>query len=491
MKQIYDANSIESLSFKDGVRTRISMYLGTPDTEGIYQALKEVINNSTDEALMGFGNRIEITVDEKQNFVSVTDEGRGIPFQVKEDGTNVLVNIFTKAHTGGKFNNKAYTTSSGLNGIGIKATCLSSELFEAQSVRDGKVASVFFKKGILQNYKEVDNKYNLPNGTYIRFKPDREVFVGMTDGFTFNRICSEIENISYLNKGIHFIVKNNNPEEEREFYSKNGIADFIKSKMVKPLMKEPIICSAKDETDELEVAFIWTGGHEQSYVFVNGLFCEMGGSPITGAKTAISSSVKKLSGKAFEPDLIRRGLVYAINCKVSEPQFANQTKNSIGNKNLRTLASQAFKEGLQKFSHTNEFNIIIDILNRMQKAENAADKAREAVLNHNQEMDKLRKSKLAFIEKLKDSEELGENSILLCVEGNSAASMVAKARKVDKFGLLSLKGKIINCLSNTEEKYLANEEIKLLLYAMGIDINNYNPKKLRYGKIGICVDGDE
>lgn len=116
MKQTYDASSIKSLSFKDGVRTRISMYLGTPDTEGIYQALKEVINNSTDEALMGFGNRIEITVDEKQNFVSVMDEGRGIPFQVKEDGTNVLVDIFTKAHTGGKFNNKAYTTSSGLNG---------------------------------------------------------------------------------------------------------------------------------------------------------------------------------------------------------------------------------------------------------------------------------------------------------------------------------------------------------------------------------------
>lgn len=115
-KQEYNADSIESLSFKDGVRQRISMYLGTPDTEGIYQALKEVVNNSTDEALMGYGNTIKIEVNETENWVSVIDEGRGIPFQVKEDGTNVLVDIFTKAHTGGKFNNKVYTASSGLNG---------------------------------------------------------------------------------------------------------------------------------------------------------------------------------------------------------------------------------------------------------------------------------------------------------------------------------------------------------------------------------------
>lgn len=491
MEQKYDANSIESLSFKDGVRTRISMYLGTPDTEGIYQALKEVVNNSTDEALMGYGDKIEITVDEKENFVSILDYGRGIPFQVKEDGTNVLVDIFTKAHTGGKFNNKAYTTSSGLNGIGIKATCLSSELFEAQSVRDGKIASVFFKKGVLRNYREIDNTSNLPNGTYIRFKPDKEVFIGMTEGFTFERICSEIENISYLNKGIHFIITNDNTKETKEFYSKNGIADFIKVKATKPLMKKPIICSAKDETDELEVAFMWTGGHEESYVFVNGLMCHEGGSPITGAKTAITNQIKKLSGKSFEPELIRKGMVYAINCKVANPQFANQTKSSIGNKNLRTLASQAFKEGLEEFSRTSEFNTIIDMISRIQKAERAADKAREAILTHNKEMQNIRKSKLAFIEKLKDSRQLGEDSILLCVEGDSAASMVAKARNVDKYGLLALRGKLINCLSNPEEKYLANEEIKLLLYAMGIDINNYNPKKLRYGKIGICVDGDE
>ena len=133
----YDINSIESLSFKDGVRMRIQMYLGTDDTEGIYQALKEVINNSTDEALMGFGNEITITVNEKENFVSVLDRGRGCPFGIRENGENVLVSIFSKGHTGGKFNNKSYTMASGLNGIGIKATCLSSEKFEAQSVRDG------------------------------------------------------------------------------------------------------------------------------------------------------------------------------------------------------------------------------------------------------------------------------------------------------------------------------------------------------------------
>lgn len=239
----------------------------------------------------------------------------------------------------------------------------------------------------------------------------------MTDGFTFNRICNEIENVAYLNKGIHFFVKNSETQEEKEFYSENGISDFIKTKIKKPLMKNPIICSATDGTDSVEIAFIWTGGHEESYVFVNGLFCEQGGSPITGAKRTFTSSMKKLSGKALEPEIIRRGLVYAVNCKVSEPQFANQTKSSIGNKNLATLASEALKKGLEEFSRTQDFYTVVDLIERYQKAERAADKARDAILSHSKEMNDIRKNKLAFIEKLSDAENLGNDAVLCIVEG--------------------------------------------------------------------------
>lgn len=486
----YNINSIESLSFKDGVRMRIPMYLGTDDTEGIYQALKEVINNSTDEALMGFGNKITISVNEEENYVSVIDEGRGIPFGIRDNGENVLVSIFSKAHTGGKFDNKSYTTSSGLNGIGIKATCLSSEKFEAQVEREGKRAMIFFEKGELINYKEDTCDAN-KHGTYIRFKPDKEVFKNMTEGFSYNRICEETKTISYLNKKIHFIVKNDITNEEKDFYSENGIADFIKNKVENPLMKSPIIVTKSDGTDEVEVAFMWTNDESQSYVFVNGLFCPEGGSPVTAAKTTTTTSIKRLSGRDFSPDLIRKGLVYAINCKVQNPSFANQTKSKINNANLRTLTSSAFKEGLEEFSNTADFKAIIEMMNKMQKAEKAADKAREAVLNHNKEMNEIRKNKLAFIDKLSDAEILGQDSILTIVEGDSAGSSIAMGRDTKKYGILRIRGKMKNSLKADDEEIYKNEEIKLLLYALGIDINKYDSSKLRYGKVAICVDPDE
>lgn len=485
----YGIEDIESLSFKDGVRARIPMYLGTDDTEGIYQALKEVINNSTDEALMGFGNRITIVVNETTGFVSVEDEGRGIPFGIRDNGENVLVSIFSKSHTGGKFNNKNYTTVSGLNGIGIKATCLSSDEFYATSYRDNSKASVVFKKGELISYKEESSNHK--NGTYVKFRPDPVVFKNMSSGFAYNKICENIKTISYLTKGVNFIVKNEISKEEKTYCSDNGIADFVKDNVTKPLMRSPIICSAKDDTDEVEVAFMWTGGTETSYVFVNGLICGQGGTPITGAKTAITTSIKRLSKKDFDPELIRKGLVYAINCKVANPSFSDQTKNKINNPNLRTLASQAFKEGLEEFSNVPEFSSIIEMMTKFQKAEKAADKAREAILNHTKEMSDIRKNKLAFIEKLSDAENLGQDAVLCIVEGDSAGDSVAIGRDAKKYGILRIKGKMKNCLKAEDEEIYKNEEIKMLLYSLGIDINNYDPKKLRYGKIAILVDPDD
>lgn len=485
----YGIEDIESLSFKDGVRARIPMYLGTDDTEGIYQALKEVINNSTDEALMGFGNRITIVVNETTGFVSVEDEGRGIPFGIRDNGENVLVSIFSKSHTGGKFNNKNYTTVSGLNGIGIKATCLSSDEFYATSYRDNSKASVVFKKGELISYKEESSNHK--NGTYVKFRPDPVVFKNMSSGFAYNKICENIKTISYLTKGVNFIVKNEISKEEKTYCSDNGIADFVKDNVTKPLMRSPIICSAKDDTDEVEVAFMWTGGTETSYVFVNGLICGQGGAPVTGAKTAITTSIKRLSKKDFDPELIRKGLVYAINCKVANPSFSDQTKNKINNPNLRTLASQAFKEGLEEFSNVPEFSSIIEMMTKFQKAEKAADKAREAVLNHTKEMSDIRKNKLAFIEKLSDAENLGQDAVLCIVEGDSAGDSVAIGRDAKKYGILRIKGKMKNCLKAEDEEIYKNEEIKMLLYSLGIDINNYDPKKLRYGKVAILVDPDK
>ena len=484
----YSAENIKHLDTRNAMRQRVQMYLRSDDTDGIYQAFKEIINNSTDEALAGYGDKIHIQVDEEYNSIQVKDYGRGVPFGII-DGRNILVAIYTESHTGGKFDKGAYKNSSGLNGIGGTAVCMSSKTFFVKSIRDGKIAEAKFKEGNLIDYSEKTNNTN-ETGTIVGFIPDKEVFQNMTETFTYDRICSEIKNISYLNKGIHFIIEATDGRKQ-EFYSENGIADFIKDNISKPLMRAPIICSAKDDTDEVEVAFMWTGDVGTSYVFVNGLYCPEGGSPVTGAKTTITTSIKRLSKKDFDPELIRKGLVYAINCKVANPSFANQTKSKINNPNLRTLVSQAFKEGLEEFSNVPEFSSIIEMMTKFQKAEKAADKAREAILNHTKEMSDIRKNKLAFIEKLRDAENLGQDAILCIVEGDSAGDSVAIGRDTKKYGILRIKGKMKNCLKAEDEEIYKNEEIKMLLYSLGIDINNYDPKKLRYGKIAILVDPDD
>ena len=485
----YNIDNIQHLNTREAMRTKIPMYLGSDTTEGIYQALKEIINNSTDEALVGYGKEVDILLNEETNEITVRDYGRGVPFGVK-DGRNILVAIYTESHTGGKFDKGAYKNSSGLNGIGGTAVCMSSSKFLVKSERDNTAAIAYFEEGILKDYKEIPYKGNT-TGTTITFTPDKKVFINDNEGYSYDRICEEIKNISYLNKGIKFVVETTNGKKN-EYYSENGIADFIKEKVKKPLMLNPILASASDGTDELEIAFMWTNDPTQDYVFVNGLYCPEGGSPITGAKTKITTKIKSLSGKSFDAELIRKGLVFAINCRVVNPSFANQTKSKINNPNLRTLASQAFDEGLEEFANSPDFGPIIEMMNKIANAEKAADKAREAALNRNNKMKELRKQKVAFLDKLADAENLGENSILCVCEGDSAGNAIIAGRDTKKYGVMYLRGKMLNGLKeDDDDKYFSNKEIELLMYALGIDVDHYDPKKLRYGQIYICVDADK
>ena len=487
----YGINDIKSLSFKDAVRTRINMYLGSDDLDGTYQAFKEIINNSTDEAIAGYGNKIEIYVNETENYIAVRDYGRGVPFGIREDGENVLISIYSKSHTGGKFEEGPYKNASGLNGIGAKCVCLSSEKFEVQSNRNGKTACAFFEKGNLINYKEGTTKD--PDGTYVRFKPDKEVFKTGKIGYSYKKICEDIKDISYLYSGIKFVIKNDETNEVQTYCAKNGIIDFVKDTIKKPLHKHIIYNSVVDTNgDKVEIAFQWGDGKEESYVFVNGLRCPEGGSPITGAKSAITRTFNSLSKSSFDGDSIRGGLFYVINCSVAQPSFANQTKSKINNTNLRTLSSNAFSDALKqmKLKYSNEFDDIVEMMKKIERAEKAAEKARQQILNAVKDVEKNQKKKVFASDKLKDAEFLGENSTLLIVEGNSAMGGMSQARDYTKYGLLAIRGKIINCLSNPEEKIFQNEEIKLLLSAMNIVPGKYDSKKLRYGKIAICTDSD-
>lgn len=490
MAETYDVNSIQSLSFREGVRTRIQMYLGSDDIEGTYQALKEIINNSTDEALAGYGKRIEITFYPATNGIRVRDYGRGVPFGIRENGENVLVSIFTKSHTGGKFDHGAYKNASGLNGIGGSCVCLSSYYFEVSSYREGKKATATFSKGELSTYKETSAK-NAKSGTDIYFVPDWDVFSNGPIGYEFSRICQDIQDISYLYPGIEFIVSDG--KETKTYCAKNGIIDFVSVNVKKPLQKSIITGSASDGTDSLEIAFQWGTKHETAYVFVNGLRCPEGGSPITGARSAITKTFNALASASFDGEYIRKNLFYVINCKVENPSFANQTKSKINNASLRTLASTAFSNALKDMAtqHSNEFNAVVEMLTKIEKAEAAATRAREAIMNMEKKETEQRKRKVTSSDKFKDCEKHGQDSMLIICEGNSALGGLMPARDVKTEALYAVRGKVKNLMKHPLDECLENQEVSDIIMALGCGIQDrYNSKKLNYGKVAIAVDAD-
>ena len=492
MEQNYTINDIESLSFVDGVRQRIAMYLGSADMQGVYNAIQEIISNSIDEYYMGYGNKIEIglTRTSEGDMITITDHGRGIPFGIKPDGSNVLVDIFSRAHTGGKFNDKVYNSVAGLNGIGAKATCLSSLKFAVSVGRDGKNAHATWEKGQLTKYEE--RPYKGDTGTSIQFSPDPAVYNLEPINVDFKVLCERCKNLSYLTKGLTFDLYG--PNKEHVVYcAKGGLLDLIKDNAEKAIHTNPAYHIIKEGNIECEVALMWTKGKEHSFTFTNGLCQSEGGTSLTGVKTAITNFVKKQFKGEFDGDLARAGLIYAVSCKVPNPSFANQTKTKINNPELRGIAQRATDIALETFMtrRPNDFKAVMDALATERKAEQAAERARRAVLEKVKEVNNAGKKGMIDVDKLADAENLGENAVLLLVEGKSAGGAMQRVRDPKKYGILKLRGKIINALSNDMDKVLANEEVTLFLKATGINISNYSESKFRYGKVAICVDADD
>ena len=492
----YTINDIESLSFRDGVRQRIAMYLGSADMQGVYNAIQEIISNSIDEYYMGYGNKIEIGlgVDTKsgKQMITVTDHGRGIPFGIKQDGSNVLVDIFSRPHTGGKFNDKVYNSVAGLNGIGAKATCLSSERFAVSVVREGKHAIALWEQGNLIDYHEEDWTNKTESGTSIQFIPDATVYNLEPINISFDELCGRCKNLSYLTKGLTFALTGPN-NKKITYCAKNGLLDLIKDQADSAIHTNPVYFQMKEENIEVEVAMMWTKGKEKSFTFTNGLYQSEGGTSLTGVKTAITNFVKKQFKGEFDGDMARTGLVYAVACKIPNPSFANQTKTKINNPELRGISQRAAGNGLDEFmkKRPGDFQAVVDFLAKERKAEAAAERARKQILDNVKEVNQAQKKGVFDVDKLADAEHLGENAVLLLVEGKSAGGAMQRVRDPKKYGILKLRGKIINALSNDPEKVIANEEIKLFLKATGINIHNYRESKLRYGKVAICVDADD
>ena len=489
----YNAQSVEQLTFREGVRKRIGIYLGSADHTGVIAGLLELVNNATDEALVcSTANKIEITIGE--DWASCRDYGRGMPHGPNDFSNEVMINLLTENHSGAKFDDNAYGGKSrGLNGTGSAATCCSSDWFKISSYRDDAEWYMEFEKGIPKWDKCQKKPLNgHAQGTYIEYKPSQEVFSAEPIKFDFDEICNIIEEYSYFNKGVKFIVIDSQTEKRKEYLSENGLMDFADTKIEKRIHKHPIHFQTTEDDIDIEIILTWTTGRGKFYLFSNGGENENGGTPITGIKTSLTNFFKKKVKDLGSGDVVRAGLVYICSVNLKNPIYDGQTKSKITNPELRGLAQRCTTQMLEDFSKRNkeEFDQILTLLTKELKAERAAERARRQVLEASKEVEKNQKKKVFASDKLKDAEFLGEKSTLLIVEGNSAMGGIAQARDYTRYGILAIRGKIINCLSNPDEKIFQNEEIKLLLSAMNIVPGKYNAKKLRYGRIAITTDAD-
>ena len=487
----YNADSIKIRDFRDAARATPGMYIGADGQDAAFNCFLEVLNNSCDEAMMNRGKNITITLEGDK--LTCSDEGAGCPHGKNKDCDEVLIELFTKAHTSGKFDNENYRKVRGCHGVGTSAVCVCSKKFEVYTRREGAEYYMSFTNGIPDFSIAKRLRDTNETGSTFSFIPDREVFhiPDELPCFDAERIKDELELTSYFIPNVSFFFNYNGMQYH--FHRDNGIKDFAKDKILNPLHKSFIYGYKQFDDDvEIEVFAQWTADKEKTFIFSNGALNPEGGTPIAGAKAAFTRTVNSISKKEFDSDLIRRGLVYIINIKHPHPIYQNQVKNKIQNPELRGYTQTVFTEAIKEFAtkHRDEFDKIIEILSKEKRAEAAAEKARQQVLNATREIEKNQKRKVFFSDKLKDAEHLGEDSMLLLVEGLSAASSIAMARDEKKFGILSLRGKCVNAFANDDEKFYQNEEIKLLLSAMNIIPGKYDSKKLRYGKIGICVDAD-
>ncbi len=486
----YGAEDIQTLDFRDAIRTRVEMYMGSADNQGVLQCIREIISNSIDEAIMGYGNKIKVEVF-KDNRIRITDQGRGCPFGKREDGTEALEAIFMTPHSGGKFSEKTYDKVIGMNGIGGKGVALSAEECFITSSRGGKRAELRIEKGFKKSF-EIKDCPMTEHGTMVEFIPSQEVYRLEIIDISIDEILNMCKSWSYLNKGIEFHIIDNIAKKEWNYLSQNGIIDMVKEKINKPIHENIIHYVINTDGGEAEIALCWTKEREKSFVFTNGLHNTEGGTSLTGLKTSITRNMNKILGKNFSGEIIRTGLVYAISCKIKNPSFANQTKTKINNPELRQLADKAFSEVINLFKERFPADIkaIGNFLSREEKAEAAAEKARLAVLENQKVFQQENKKKTVLAGKLVDCRLHDSTSQLLVVEGKSALGGIVKARDSEHTAAFPLRGKLINCLKNNMEDIVKNEEIRELQLALGCPLGEYSERKLRYGRVVIMSDAD-
>jgi DNA gyrase subunit B len=500
-KEGYGADSIQVLKGLEHVRKRPAMYIGDVSSRGLHHLAYEVVDNSIDEALGGYCDKISLTIN-KDNSITVEDNGRGIPTGMHPtEKKSALEVVMTVLNAGGKFDRNTYKVSGGLHGVGVSVVNALSKWLKVEVKRDGKIFYQEYKAGApTAPVKEIGKVDAKVTGTKTTFMPDDTIF--NTVVFKYEILEDRLRELAYLNREVTITIKDERSKRENVFHFEGGIIEFVKyiDSSRKSFMKEPIFIKGEKDNTQVEVAFQYNDTYNDNiFTYVNDINTHEGGTHLVGFKTALTRTLNNYGQKVniikndkiqLTGDDFREGLSCVISTKVPEPQFEGQTKTKLGNSEVKSIVETIVGEQLQSYLEENPSvaKKIIEKCLRAAEAREAARKARELIR---------RKNALEFSGlpgKLADcSISDPDHCEIYLVEGDSAGGSAKQGRDRRFQAILPLKGKILNVEKARINKVLENEEIKSIITALGAGIGNsdeFDESKLRYGKVILMCDAD-
>jgi len=498
----YTAQGIQVLKGLEAVRKRPAMYIGDTSVRGLHHLVYEVVDNSIDEALAGYCDRISVTIG-SDDTITVTDNGRGIPVDMHEaEGKPALEVVMTSLHAGGKFDNGSYKVSGGLHGVGVSCVNALSIWLKADVNRDGKSYFQEYRRGLpVDEMKEVGVYDGDGTGTTVTFRPDPEIFSATV--FSFDTLKVRLRELAFLNRGVEISIEDKRTEKERRklFRYEGGIVEYVRwlNESRNVICNEPVYFEGEREGVQVEIAMDYNDGYSENlYTFANNINTHEGGTHLSGFRAGLTrtinayaqkNSLLKKEFKALTGDDVREGLTAIVSVKIPEPQFEGQTKTKLGNTEVKGLVEQLVNSRLAEYldEHPQEAKAVVNKCISAAHSREAARRARDLTR---------RKSALdsaSLPGKLADcSSRDPEECEIYLVEGDSAGGSAKQGRDRRFQAILPLKGKILNVEKARLDKMLANDEIKTIITALGtgIGLGIFDLSKLRYNKIIIMTDAD-
>ena len=495
-KDNYNAESIKVLEGLDGIRKRPSMYIGSTGKEGLHHLVYEVVDNSVDEALAGFCDKIIVIIN-KDGSVTVDDDGRGIPVDTHSQFKIPAVQVaLTKLHAGGKFDKKSYQISGGLHGVGVSCVNALSKKLIVEIKRDGKIYSQEYSRGNAHTKLKIIGKYNgSQSGTKITFWPDEEIFSVLE--FDAKVLETRFREVAFLNAGLKIVLIDENKGKSEEFFAFGGLIEFIRwLNKSKEVLHKPIYFKREINGTVVDIAIQYNSGYRENiFGFVNTINTVEGGTHVSGFKTALTRVINDYAKKkcnlkngSLMGDDTREGLTAIVSVKIPEPQFEGQTKTKLGNSEIKGFVDSIVSSALGEFFEENP-SVAKKVVSKAMdsaRARLAAKKAKDLVRRKNVF------SLGGLPGKLSDcSSKKSDSTELYIVEGESAGGSAKNARDKNIQAILPLRGKILNVEKSNLARALSSEEITNLITAIGTGVGEqFDLKKLRYSKIIIMTDAD-